>query len=341
MYQEKAFNNTKRCLLEAIKQNDSLQYRMCKLENPNTNLLEHVMLPEYAICWSIENHLPYWRQNTWRIYRNSYRYLLEQLLSSGLIHKEEVEKLIDLMLKASASKQKVRRTSGMRKKSISEDDYIKLIEECDAKCSSPKIKEQTKYTWGSALKVFIISSVATGLRPNEWRTAEIIQDGSRFLLKCENFKYNEERSYAKYRTIDLSNITEDKKLAIKQHHAIVVGFAKNGTDNYQMCRSLLSRLNKKLWPSREKQITLYTGRHQFSANAKASTSTTDAERAAMMGHKTTRTSRERYGRRRAGANGLTPKIANDAVLLMIQQPQIKLKKNNVDQECSFVPKNRK
>jgi integrase len=330
IYAEKAFNNAKRCLREAKQTNHEYQHYYCSLINPNSGLHERVMLPQYAIPWLIDVHLPNWSSNTWRLLRCSYRYLLEHLLQSSLIDKKTVEDLFVAMLDAKAIKQEVRRTSGMRRKSITEKSYNILLEECESECTSRSSIGNNKYTWGTALKLFLISSVATGLRPNEWKTAEIIELDNKFVLKCENFKHNESRSYATHREIDLSAISEDKKVAIKAHNRLVQGCVQNGIDHYKYCRTLLRRLNTKLWPNHKTKITLYTGRHQFSANAKASPSTSDKERAAMMGHKTTKTSSERYGRKKSGKNGLTPKIADEKVLLLIKKPLI-------DRQYKFTP----
>jgi hypothetical protein len=61
----------------------------------------------------------------------------------------------------------------------------------------------------------------------------------------------------------------------------------------------LSRIVRKRWPNRDSHITLYSLRHQFSANAKAS-GFTRLEIAAMMGHAVDDTAVVHYGRKRSG-----------------------------------------
>ena len=68
---------------------------------------------------------------------------------------------------------------------------------------------------------------------------------------------------------------------------------------------------------------MYTGRHQFSSNAKANPDVSDEERAALMGHKTTKTSTERYGRKKSGNKGLTPQVGDSKVLEKIVSVDVK------------------
>lgn len=338
IYFAKAFTLTKRCLREAIDCNHKLQHVPYLLKNPNTGIAERVMFPIHAITWSIENHLANWSPSTWRLYRNSYLHLLRQMELEGIILQVDVEELKSKMKNTAAPQKRGSSTSSLREKKQSEADYQKLIKECEATCSSPHLKGQQKYSYGEALKYWIIASVTTGLRPNEWFTSELYEEDGRLLLKCENFKFNKARSYDKHRIIDLSSIAEEKKDAVKKHQMLIKHFDAigEGQKYYESCRGLLSRLNNKLWPKRKKRIMLYTGRHQFSANAKASDSTSHAERAALMGHKTTKTSSEKYGKKRSGSSGLTPEIADKSVLKKIRVPEINRPSKFKIDEAKFV-----
>jgi integrase len=323
MYYEKAFYNARRCLKEASDKNHAFQYRVCFLNHPEKNIKEQVMLPDAAVIWCIEHHLPNWSASTWRMYRSSYRYLLQHIketdsLVDSLISESRLEEIEVVLSSTKAMKKNKKATSGMRMKTLHDTDLNKLVDTCGEKT----LKGNARYDCGASLIIWLKSSLATGLRPNEWSTAELLEENGKLMLKCENFKHNEVRSYDTHRTIDLSKLSVDNILAIKQHLMVVSGMLRHGDDHYNGCRNLLSRLNQKLWPNRKKKIGLYTGRHQFSANAKASESTTDVERAALMGHKTTRTSTEGYGKKRSGRNGLTPEISDKAVLQKIKQSQI-------------------
>lgn len=318
IYYQKVLSNSKRCLDEARKSYHPDSKKTSKLKDPKTGLFVEVMDVESAINWCITNHVPSWSQPTWRMHRCGYRLLLKKRLEKGAINDDNYELLMNLMKDARGltKSEREKKTSSKRKKVIT-SQHIDMIEDITKKKSSK---------WGQALVIFLKAAVATGLRPNEWRTAELYYDDQdRCIVKTINFKANEVRSYAPFREIDITGIPPEYLDSVKKHVSIIEGITKNGLiDEYMLgCSSLLYWCNKKLWPKRKANITLYTGRHQFSANAKASSDVSDTERAAMMGHKTTVTSRERYGKTRTGNQGLSPKIADEAVLKRILNPEIK------------------
>lgn len=332
IYYQKVLSNSKRCLDEAREKYHPDAKVTSKLKDPKSNILVEVMSVEKAIRWCVDNHLPSWSQPTWRMHRCGYRLLLKKKLEQGEVSKEEHDALLKLMKESQGltKAQRVKKTSSKRKKVITYD-HIMMIEELVTK---------KKSKWGQALVIFLKAAVATGLRPNEWRTAELNSDASgRLIVKSVNFKANEVRSYAPYREIDITGIPENFIDSVKKQIDIVKGITENGLiDDYMTgCSSLLYWCNQKLWPKRKANLTLYTGRHQFSANAKASKDVSEVERAAMMGHKTTVTSRERYGKTRTGNQGLTPKIADENVLRKINNPEIKKRRNFADSP-SLAPK---
>lgn len=315
IYYQKAFFNAKRCLSEAIDASHHSKNHTVKLKHPITKVPEDVMAIDKAIEWCIQFHLPNWSQGTWRMHRCGYRYLLDRLQTAGKLEASEVDRLEKKMTLSTGLKKSERekRTSAKRKKVIKPNH----IEDIERYC------EEKKSKWGQSLVIWLKAAVATGLRPNEWRYAEITRhEDGRLILHSKNFKYNEERSYAPFRDIDLSGFPDDVVKNIQSHLSIVKGMMSEGyIEQYVTgCSKLLYQCNKKLWPRRKANITLYTGRHQFSANAKADKDVSEEERAAMMGHKTTKTSRERYGRGAHGSRGLSPRIADASVLQSIINP---------------------
>jgi integrase len=312
-YYRKAFENARRCLKEAREQAHAYGKRVIKIKDPKSGVLTEVMAINSAITWCIHFHVPTWASSTWRMTRSGYRLLLDSNIDST-ITKEARVKLEDKMAstKGLPKSQRPKRTSGLRKKNITEEQLNQIIDCANA----------LNGAWSEALVFWLKSSVITGLRPNEWQDSELIKDSERVILRSPNFKYNEKRSYAPFRDIDLTGIDDYWMSAILGHMRYVKGMKKHGESerHYNGCSYLLNRINKRLWPRRKANITLYTGRHQFSSNAKADPDVSEKERAALMGHKTTKTSRERYGKKRSGSKGLTPDIANKAVLDLIQDP---------------------
>lgn len=314
IYYKKAFENSRRCLKEAVEQSHPSAKKSMKLSNIMTQSQELVMRTDEAILWCMANHLPDWSQGTWRMHRCGYRLLLVKLVESGKVTKERAKELNEMMSSSSGKsrKERVKKTSSRRKKKASPEDIQKISE----------VVKDNSSKWGEALIIWLQAAIATGLRPNEWRTATLIEDDNRLILRSKNFKRNEVRSYADFREIDLTDSSEESIGFVKKQVSIVQGMIKNDMmeSYYNGCASLLYWCNKKIWKKRKANITLYTGRHQFSANAKADETVSDVERAALMGHKTTKTSTERYGLGRHGSKGLTPKIADRDVLKNIVDP---------------------
>lgn len=322
IYYGKAFLNAKRCLREASNSGHPYATRTQSMRNPSTGLDEQVMAIDSAVLWCIKFHLPEWSQGTWRMIRCGYRMLLKKMKDKGLLSLERFDALEKKMMssKGLSRSQRKKNTSSRRKKAISPEHLLEI--EGYVKNNQP--------IWGEALVIWLHASIATGLRPNEWLTAELKEIDGRIILRTENFKFNEVRSYDSHREIDITNLPDDLVRKVRQQINVVQGVHSEGIYDryYKGCSNLLLHINKKLWPRRKANIQLYTGRHQFSANAKASESTSDAERAAMMGHGTTKTSRERYGRKRNGGGGLTPEIADKEVLKKIATPEVKQRPSN-------------
>lgn len=315
IYYGRAFGNMRRCLAEAKEVNHPSSAKTMQLKDPQDNLPCQVMHVLSAVEWCLLHHVPDWSQSTYKMTRLGYELIIKQLLQQQRIPADEANAaLVKLSQHKGLKKnERTKKTSARRKKNLSPEQLADIQRYVLGKNNK----------WGKALLVWLKAGVATGLRPNEWQTAELSENEGRLLLTCENFKANETRSYAKERTIDLSGLPEEYITAVKEHLATVKYMQQNNLyDVYAKgCSDLLRLCNRKLWPKRKANVTLYTGRHQFSANAKASVDCDERERAAMMGHKTVITSRERYGKGRYGSKGITPNIADPSVLLKIQAPE--------------------
>ncbi len=153
------------------------------------------------------------------------------------------------------------------------------------------------------------ASLRFGLRPVEWRGARFMHlaDGE-LALQVPNGKYSHGRAFGPTRILIVDEehlekvdplalesalwLTENaRSLEDKDYQKILVGAEK------QM-RIILKRCGTPCRLPRGK-ITLYTARHQFSANAKSDGLTRD-EIAALMGHASIYTADAHYGKRRSG-----------------------------------------
>lgn len=318
IYYRKVFGNARRCLQEAVAQSHPSSKSITVLKNPKTGEGEDVMSLDLAAEWCMDHHLPAWSQGTWRMHRCGYRMLLQKLASTGRLPSARVSEIVQKMESVSGLKknERVKKSSSRRKKVVL-PEHIEQIE---------VLVTEKQSKWGAALVIWLKAATIAGLRPNEWQTATIEMRDDRTILRSENFKHNESRSYSTHREIDLTDLPPEQILCVRQQLSIVHGMVEKKLmeEYYSGCASLLYWCNKKLWPKRKANVQLYTGRHQFSANAKADPLVTDKERAALMGHKTTQTSTERYGRARSGSAGLTPKVADPSVLgNIIDKPNVR------------------
>lgn len=122
------------------------------------------------------------------------------------------------------------------------------------------------------------------------------------LLVVRNGKDTNDRAHGTHRTLHITGLRKEELSVVIN----MMRLAKQHEDDwpafYLECRRVMLRTVQKLWPSRDARPTLYSARHQFSADAKAA-GFTKAEIAALMGHGADRTATEHYGRKRYGRRG--------------------------------------
>ena len=154
------------------------------------------------------------------------------------------------------------------------------------------------------LRDWLVAGIATGLRPTEWRAAEIVRrrvaEEDRVLLVVRSAKATSGRGNGAVRTLDLTSFRATTL-------AVVERMAKNGKawedeglfDRRQdQCAKMLYRINARLFPNKDTVVALYTLRHQFATNMRSSVGTKQESLAAMMGHAIDATS-DGYGMKRS------------------------------------------
>jgi integrase len=265
-------------------------------------------LPIYnTVLWYCKEKAHSYMPNTWRYYRSSFNFYAEKEFENGNLSLDKLKK-IKLVLSQTKSGNKTyipKRTSAKKSKNLNEKDLKVLINKL--KSSNSK--------WGVATMLWIQAGIIAGLRPIEWSNVEIAyENNGGVVLIVKNAKSTNKRSHGKYRTIDLSFLKGEEKKLIENHIKIAHRFFENNLwdDYYNGCSNLLRYTTRKIWKSREKYPTLYTSRHQFSANIKADGSTPE-EVAALMGHASDETAQEHYGKKRYGSGGRMPKANSEDV----------------------------
>lgn len=145
-----------------------------------------------------------------------------------------------------------------------------------------------------------------GLRPSEWRTAEIVQHAFEFdgepelALKVRNAKNTNGRSHGEYRHIPIMHLGEDGIAELNYFLDLILELtAEISYEKLQTtCSVYMTRSSKRCFPRRKKGISIYTARHQFSANAKKSLPLQHV--GALMGHAVSETSQTHYATARSG-----------------------------------------
>jgi len=280
----------------AEKTKEDYMFRALQLLNRAKKQLE---IPDYEnldvrqfVVWLAEQKQSIAR-TTWRQYKSSVVYFLEnyhdiQASTEALEYLKEITSVGALT--------HTERTSSLKLKKVSYEDWLKLDQYLQVKNKK----------WHEQLRMWLRASVITGLRPIEWKNAIMFQHHEHQALKIQNAKTTNGRSHGPTRTLLLQELTNEDLKAIKTHLNNVRTFI--GMDEYDYfykgCAIALYKACRKCWPKRKKHITLYSTRHQFSANAKSS-GFSRIEVAAMMGHAVDVTATIHYGRKLAGNEALS------------------------------------
>ena len=229
-------------------------------------------------------------RDTWRQYKASVVFFLEGEAAKGnAVAGEAMETLSQIDVTGCVKK--TYKTSARKQKKVPLKEF-KMIMKHLARFPSP---------WGEDLERWIGASLLTGLRPAEWAGASFgVVDGEKALIVM-NAKATNGRSHGPTRSILLGGLTDDERSMISAHvdRANEWDQAQQYDKFYHGVAATLSRVVRKIWVGRDTYPTLYSMRHQFAANAKASGFTRE-EIAALMGHAVDTTATEHYGRKTAG-----------------------------------------
>lgn len=249
-----------------------------------------------------------WTKRTWRQYKASIAYFLGLEINKGdWIAQEAHEEL--MKISSEQCMKKSNKTSGPKQKKLSGNDLKKIR----------NALSNSNSMWAGDIERWIEAGLLTGLRPVEWEHAQIIQENNLTKLIVGNAKATNGRAHGEYRTLILNGLSSDEIKTIEKHIQRAEEWSRAGqyAKFYLSCSTALNRIVKKIWPKNNKKISLYTLRHQFSANAKAS-GFTRVEIAAMMGHAVDDTATIHYGRKNAGSD-LIRVIPEPSEVLRIKQ----------------------
>lgn len=252
--------------------------------------------PRQLVGWLSPRRTQY-SSATWRQYKSAVICALEcelDLLDSRIdpepwIDAIETLKIID----GEADGAKTGKTSSQKLKKFPLADFDSLDTYLVSK----------KHLVHDYLRDWLNAGLWTGLRPSEWRDAKLVDINGMTAIIVKNAKHSNGRAHGETRTVLLHRMSDTEKETVKRHINRVQQWDAAGAYQrmYQACGNKLYLSVRKLWPKRTKHFTLYSTRHQFVADAKASNLSL-AEIAALMGHAVDDTASAHYGKRTAGQN---------------------------------------
>jgi hypothetical protein len=116
-------------------------------------------------------------------------------------------------------------------------------------------------------------------------------------MVVENEKATNGRALGRQRTLDISAFSSQDLNCVTRMAAVGARWSADGifADMQAQSGALLHSVCRRLWPGRERGYALYSCRHQFTSNAKASTPLEEVS--AILGHCVTKTAVAHYGRR--------------------------------------------
>lgn len=251
---------------------------------------------------------PGWSEATARAYRAALVFVFDEMGGQDAREARDMvyhldadgEWALQMREKVKAERKRRRRsaprTSAQKAKKMSPEDLVALRDGFD----------KSRSNWSGYTKTWFFAGVLTGLRPSEWRHAQMGVDkkGNKVLI-VKNAKNTNGRSHGQTRTLKLGKMPPGDIDLIERHLEAAHRFVGQDAweDFYFQCRRLLRMVADRIWPRRIKHPTLYTARHLFSADAK-----TEFDRigvAALMGHASTDTAYQHYGKRHTGSGGMS------------------------------------
>jgi len=230
---------------------------------------------------------------TWRNYKAATLYYLETYHPQHTTAIAELTKYTSVGLTDRAS-----RTSGRKIKQVPEAAWAAIK-------FSLLQRERRGHKYSRGLLTICEATLLTGLRPVEWSFSEIsthAEDGRR-ILHVRNAKHSNGRANGPTREMYIDGLTDVEIGLLREAIALSECADEAQAEKLQLAlkHELEAARGVDLSPHNRRQssVTLYSFRHQFIANAKQ-TFDDPVITAAVVGHYSTKTANEHYGKRRHG-----------------------------------------
>lgn len=261
------------------------------------NFVPLTTLAEYIIT-----RKPTYARNTWKQYKNALRAHIEAMIDNIEADRLAVEEgqaaihMLDRETSEGCMKAGTR-TSSLKQKTFKKADFDKLIAYLETHVG--------KHKFARTLSLWLRASRLTGMRPSEWEHADLIQLNSTPALTIRNAKATNGRANGEERTLLLDMLSKDELAIIEDMIKMVEGHSTEMqfAELQKVLGDYMNRATRKCFGKRQKYPTLYSNRHQFSADAKLS-GHTKAEVAALLGQASDETAGTHYARAVSGESAI-------------------------------------
>ncbi len=274
-----------------------------------------------------------WRHSTFRMSRLSLLYYLEQKVSAPI----ELLRLIEKTEYKSITPAERFTILEHNEENVTPDaKRIRRFPESDMQvyldALNPKDPSSRSGAFDYLLSLFLKWNVDVGLRPSEVGDMEIIEADNledvhnQEILVVRNRKVNEVRGNGDYRVLNLiPDIMKMAKELIKERDR----FYAIGLSWEEIQNGMMRRMNQIRHEVGGPTYTLYSTRHQYAANSKAS-GFSRQDIADRMGHASLETAQSTYGKKKAGrptGTGVTKAqgITEDHLRALREMPRKKIR----------------
>lgn len=233
---------------------------------------------------------------SWRQYKAAVLFHIDE-------HTPQFENAAERLRQEASSglKQSSRNTSGRKLKQVPVKAWRTIQ-------STLRQRIENGYRHSKGLLHVLKATLITGLRPNEWSFSEVGTHHAtgRDILRVRNSKHTNGRANGPYREIFIDELTPEERGDID---AALAYCAADSDDDAKRIRVALrdefketmksGRSSAPPWKQDHFNVTLYSFRHQFIADAKT-TFDDPVLISATVGHNSTATAFEHYGKRKNG-----------------------------------------
>lgn len=266
------------------------------LLRPDAEMASRHGREQFAAWLGVISHQRDWSKSTWRQNRAAIRCAVSEDLGEA-----EGLWVYDAINTYDKSYQAIygthRRWSGraVKQREVPETEFRMLIAQMESSAS----------LYASLGSLWLRANLHAGLRPTEWSGAVIDEENR--TITVLNAKTTNGRSHGKTRTLNMADLNDEDWGLVRKMQQEFARFESIRTPNYlaNKVRTEIVRARARLKRQGAKigNISLYSSRHQFVANLRAS-GLPPQEIAAMLGHATTDTQRAHYGLKARGKRGI-------------------------------------